>query len=82
MAPFEHYFTKLRLGLKKEVMQTLIHALILCFVLEGICFALFPAATRKAMLELTSWSDENIRVIGMVFMGLAIALALILRLLR
>jgi uncharacterized protein len=39
-------------------------ALALLFVIEGLLFAAFPNATRRAMLEAAKTPDELVRKIG------------------
>lgn len=63
-------------------MIAFIHALILAFAFEGIAFALFPKALRRAMLEAASLPDATLRTLGCGALASAIILAFALRLLR
>jgi uncharacterized protein len=45
-------------------MEDFLSALALLFVIEGLLFAAFPDATRRAMLEATKTPDELMRKIG------------------
>jgi uncharacterized protein len=45
-------------------MEDFLSALALLFVIEGLLFAAFPDATRKAMLEATKTPDDLMRKIG------------------
>jgi uncharacterized protein len=48
-------------------------ALALLFVIEGLLFAAFPNATRRAMLEAAKTPDDMVRKIGIVCAVLGIA---------
>ncbi len=45
-------------------MEDFLSALALLFVIEGLLFAAFPDATRRAMLEATKTPDDLMRKIG------------------
>jgi uncharacterized protein len=45
-------------------MQDFLAALALLFVIEGLLFAAFPNATRRAMLEASQTPDVMVRRIG------------------
>jgi uncharacterized protein len=62
-------------------MEDFLAALALLFVIEGLLFAAFPNATRRAMLEAAHTSDGVVRKIGIVcaFVGV-VALWVIRRL--
>ncbi len=45
-------------------MQDFLAALALLFVIEGLLFAAFPNATRRAMLEAARTPDDMVRKIG------------------
>jgi uncharacterized protein len=47
-------------------MQDFLAALALLFVIEGLLFAAFPNATRRAMLEAAKTPDQTVRIIGVV----------------
>lgn len=49
-------------------------ALALVFIIEGICFALFPGRMRKAMLHTAALPESYLRALG----GLALATALLI----
>ena len=46
--------------------------------LEGAVYALFPRAMKKAMLELQSMPEQNLRVVGLVLSVIGFALVVIL----
>ncbi len=45
-------------------MEDFLAALALLFVIEGLLFAAFPNATRRAMLEAAHTPDATVRKIG------------------
>ena len=47
-------------------MEDFLAALALLFVIEGLLFAAFPNATRRAMLEASKTPDIFVRRIGIV----------------
>jgi uncharacterized protein len=47
-------------------MEDFLAALALLFVIEGLLFAAFPNATRRAMLEAAKTPDELVRKIGVI----------------
>jgi uncharacterized protein len=47
-------------------MEDFLAALALLFVIEGLLFAAFPNATRRAMLEAARTPDDMVRKIGLV----------------
>jgi uncharacterized protein len=47
-------------------MEDFLAALALLFVIEGLLFAAFPNATRRAMLEAAKTPDDMVRKIGIV----------------
>ncbi len=47
-------------------MEDFLAALALIFVIEGLLFAAFPNATRRAMLEAAHTPDGVVRLIGIV----------------
>jgi uncharacterized protein len=47
-------------------MEDFLAALALLFVIEGLLFAAFPNATRRAMLEAAKTPDDLVRKIGIV----------------
>jgi uncharacterized protein len=54
-------------------MEDFLAALALLFVIEGLLFAAFPNATRRAMLEAAKTPDEMVRKIGIVCAVVGIA---------
>jgi uncharacterized protein len=54
-------------------MEDFLAALALLFVIEGLLFAAFPNATRRAMLEAARTPDEMVRKIGIACAVLGIA---------
>jgi uncharacterized protein len=54
-------------------MEDFLAALALLFVIEGLLFAAFPNATRRAMLEAAKTPDELVRKIGLVCAVVGIA---------
>ena len=47
-------------------MEDLLAAVALLFVIEGLLFAAFPNATRRAMLEASQTPDAFVRRIGII----------------
>jgi uncharacterized protein len=47
-------------------MEDFLAALALLFVIEGLLFAAFPNATRRAMLEASRTPDDLVRRIGVI----------------
>jgi len=45
-------------------MEDFLAALALLFVIEGLLFAAFPNATRRAMLEASQTPDSIVRIVG------------------
>ncbi len=56
------------------MVETLISALALVFVIEGLLPFAFPAVWRKGMMELVKMNDAKLRVMGL----LSIAIGMIL----
>jgi uncharacterized protein len=54
-------------------MEDFLAALALLFVIEGLLFAAFPNATRRAMLEAAKTPDDLVRKIGIVCAVLGVA---------
>jgi uncharacterized protein YjeT (DUF2065 family) len=54
-------------------MEDFLAALSLLFVIEGLLFAAFPHATRRAMLEAAKSPDDLVRKIGIVCAVLGVA---------
>jgi uncharacterized protein len=54
-------------------MEDFLAALALLFVIEGLLFAAFPNATRRAMLEAAKTPDDMVRKIGIVCAVVGIA---------
>jgi uncharacterized protein len=54
-------------------MEDFLAALALLFVIEGLLFAAFPNATRRAMLEAAKTPDDLVRKIGIVCAVVGIA---------
>jgi uncharacterized protein len=54
-------------------MEDFLAALALLFVIEGLLFAAFPNATRRAMLEAARTPDDMVRKIGIVCAVVGIA---------
>jgi uncharacterized protein len=46
-------------------MEDFLAALALLFVIEGLLFAAFPDATRRAMLEAAHTPDSTVRKVGL-----------------
>lgn len=44
----------------------------LAFVLEGLCWAIFPGAMRRAMLALADSPEQQTRLAGLVAVGLGL----------
>lgn len=55
-------------------MKILLCALALSFILEGISFALFPGATRRALIELGGASESFLRKLGILALVSAVLL--------
>jgi uncharacterized protein len=60
-------------------MEDFLSALALVFVIEGLLFAAFPNATRRAMLEAARTPDEFVRRIGLICAVVGIALLFVVR---
>jgi hypothetical protein len=60
-------------------MEDFLSALALVFVIEGLLFAAFPNATRRAMLEASRTPDEFVRRIGLICAVAGIALLFVVR---
>ena len=54
--------------------ETLILAIAILFVLEGLAYAAFPGAMKRAMGQLLGLADERLRFLGFVaiFVGLVV----------
>jgi uncharacterized protein len=53
-------------------MEDFLAALALLLVIEGLLFAAFPNATRRAMLEASQTPDNMVRKIGLISAGVGI----------
>jgi uncharacterized protein len=55
-------------------MSDFLAALGLVFVIEGLLFAAFPDAARRAVVTILNTPDQTVRTIGIVtaFLGLAV----------
>ncbi|MGL5116121.1 MAG: DUF2065 domain-containing protein [Beijerinckiaceae bacterium] len=60
-------------------MEDFLSALALVLVIEGLLFAAFPNATRKAMLEAARTPDEFVRRVGLICAVGGVALLFIVR---
>ncbi|MGL4243088.1 MAG: DUF2065 domain-containing protein [Beijerinckiaceae bacterium] len=60
-------------------MEDFLAALALLFVIEGLLFAAFPNATRRAMLEAAKTPDDMVRKIGIVCAVVGIAALYVVR---
>jgi hypothetical protein len=60
-------------------MEDFLAALALLFVIEGLLFAAFPNATRRAMLEAAKTPDDLVRKIGIVCAMVGIAALWVVR---
>jgi uncharacterized protein YjeT (DUF2065 family) len=60
-------------------MEDFLAALALLFVIEGLLFAAFPNATRRAMLEAAKTPDDAVRKIGLACAALGIAALYLVR---
>lgn len=58
-------------------MKLLLCALALSCLLEGICFALFPALMRRCMEEALAGPDSGLRKMGVAALVLAIVLLML-----
>lgn len=56
-----------------------LQTLILLFVIEGICFAMFPRQLARAMLELCARGETALRSIGVTALIFALILFCLLR---
>ena len=55
-------------------MADLVAALGLALALEGLAFAAFPEAVRRAMLEAAETPRERMRLVGIVSAGLGVVI--------
>jgi hypothetical protein len=60
-------------------MEDFLAALALLFVIEGLLFAAFPNATRRAMLEAAKTPDDLVRKIGIVCAAVGIVALWVVR---
>ncbi len=60
-------------------MNSFFTAIVLAIVMESLCMALFPKFMRKAMLEIATRSDQELRSVGATGLVLAVLLAFLLR---
>jgi uncharacterized protein len=60
-------------------MEDFLSALALLFVIEGLLFAAFPNATRRAMLEAAHTPDTMVRRIGIICAAVGIVLLFVIR---
>ncbi len=60
-------------------MEDFLAALALLFVIEGLLFAAFPNATRRAMLEAARTPDDLVRKIGIVCAVVGVAALYVVR---
>lgn len=55
-------------------MSELLTALALMLAIEGLCFAAFPGAMRKAMQDAAEMPERVLRLLGFVAAGLGVLL--------
>jgi len=60
-------------------MSDLIVALGLAFVLEGVAYALFPAAMQKMMVQVLNMDISNLRMGGLVAATLGVVIVWLVR---
>jgi uncharacterized protein len=60
-------------------MSDFMAALALVLVIEGLLFAAFPNATRRAMLEASKTPDNKVRRVGLICAVLGIAGLFVIR---
>jgi uncharacterized protein len=60
-------------------MSDFLAALALVLVIEGLLFAAFPHATRRAMLEAAQTPDDKVRRVGLICAVLGVAALFVLR---
>lgn len=60
-------------------MGDFIAALGLVLVIEGLVFAAFPGATRRALTSLLEASDGNLRIAGIVALAAGVFLVWLIR---
>jgi uncharacterized protein len=60
-------------------MADFLAALGLVFVIEGLVFAAFPQAARRAVVTMTQTSDEGLRVVGILSAVLGLAMVWLVR---
>lgn len=51
-----------------------LRALGLAIVIEGLCWALFPGGMRRALLQLFSLPEKQLRIVGLAALGLGLAI--------
>ena len=52
--------------------DSLVSALALVLILEGLLPFALPSAWRKTMLELAQWQDRQLRSLGLISMGVGL----------
>jgi uncharacterized protein YjeT (DUF2065 family) len=60
-------------------MADFLAALGLVFVIEGLVFAAFPQAARRAVLTMTQTPDEALRVVGLLSAVLGLVVVWLVR---
>jgi uncharacterized protein len=60
-------------------MEDFLAALALLFVIEGLLFAAFPNATRRAMLEAAHTPDAMVRKIGIACAAVGVVALYVIR---
>ncbi len=62
-----------------STMSDVLIALGLVFAIEGLVFAAFPAAVKRAMIHVMETPDEALRIVGLVSAVIGIALIWLVR---
>ncbi len=60
-------------------MTTFLTALGLAIVIEGVCYALFPDAMKKMMVQVLSQPAQTLRMAGIAAVALGVLLIWLLR---
>jgi uncharacterized protein YjeT (DUF2065 family) len=61
------------------VIETLLAAVCVAIVLEGILYALFPEAMRRFIAQVLEMSEAQVRISGLVAAGLGVVALWIVR---
>lgn len=61
------------------MLESLVSALALVFVIEGLLPFAFPAVWRKGMMEMTKMDDKKLRVMGLFSIAIGMILLMMFK---